>query len=64
MHPGSSVNGGLYKYTQNTEDSSAFPKPALIGNSAVVQGTQPSSHGPVILLPVGEAEWAFREWMG
>lgn len=64
MHSGSSVNGGLYKYTQNTEDGSAFPRPALIGNSTVAQDTQPSSHGPVILFPVGEAEWAFIEWMG
>lgn len=64
MHSGSSVKGELYKNSQNTEEGSAFPKPAVIGNSTVVQGTEPSSYGPVITFPVGEAEWAFVERMG
>lgn len=64
MYSGSSVKGELYKNSQNTEEGSAFPKPAVIGNSIVVQGTEPSSYGPVITFPVGEAEWAFIERMG
>lgn len=64
MYSGSSVKGELYKNSQNTEEGSAFPKPAVIGNSIVVQGTEPSSYGPVTTFPVGEAEWAFIERMG
>ena len=64
MHSGSSVNGGRYKNSQNIEEGSAFPKPALIENYVIVQGTQPSSFGPVIIYPMWEEEWEFIECTG